>query len=172
VYLLQCLGFKINQKKICARTSPSDGIPGPDSRHIPNGVETPSGQDKEDPFRVTVHDEGRAGRPCSAGGEDECNITSIPTSHFFYYHLQMALAATLNLHSQCYEAQVLLTKECREELMWWDTHMINWNGKSLLKKDVDMIIDSDASLTGWGATSQNQRSVVPGRKQNATAWNC
>ena len=23
-----------------------------------------------------------------------------------------------------------------DELMWWDTHMINWNGKSLLKKEV------------------------------------
>ena len=45
--------------------------------------------------------------------------------------------------------------------MWWDTHMINWNGKSLLKKEVDVTIDSDASLTGWGATSQNQRTGGP-----------
>ena len=36
--------------------------------------------------------------------------------------------------------------------------MINWNGKSFLKKEVDMIIDSEASLTGWGATSQKQRT--------------
>ena len=42
--------------------------------------------------------------------------------------------------------------------MWWDTHTINWNGKSLLKKEVDI---SDASLTGWGATSQNQRTGGP-----------
>ena len=39
--------------------------------------------------------------------------------------------------------------------------MINWNGKSLLKKEVDMIIDSDASLIGWGATCQNQRTGGP-----------
>ena len=64
------------RKTICARASPSDGIPGLDS---PNGVETPSGQYKEDPCRVTGHDEGRAGlrkSPCSAGWEDECDITS------------------------------------------------------------------------------------------------
>ena len=45
--------------------------------------------------------------------------------------------------------------------MWWDTHMINWNGKSLLKKEVDMIIDSDASLTGWGATSHTSGQDIP-----------
>ena len=91
------------------------------------------------------------------------NATSqvIPPAPLFYGHLQMALSATLNQHFQCYEAMVPLTTECREELMWWDTHMINWNGKSLLKKEVDMIIDSDASLTGWGATSQNQRTGGP-----------
>lgn len=38
--------------------------------------------------------------------------------------------------------------------MWQDTHMRN--GKSLLKKEVDMIINSNASLVGWGATYQNQ----------------
>ena len=45
--------------------------------------------------------------------------------------------------------------------MWWDTHMTNWNGKSLLKKEVYTIINSDASLTGWRATNQNQRTRRP-----------
>ena len=91
------------------------------------------------------------------------NATSqvIPPAPLFYHHLQMALSESLNAHSQCYKAQVPLTQECREELIWWDTHMINWNGKSLLKKEVDIVIDSDASLMGWGATSQNQRTGGP-----------
>ena len=45
--------------------------------------------------------------------------------------------------------------------MWWDTHVTNWNGKSLLKKEVDTIINSDAFLTGWRATNQNQRTRGP-----------
>ena len=73
----------------------------------------------------------------------------------------MALSDTLNRHSQCYEAQVSFTQECREKLMWWDTHLINWNGKSLLKKEVDMIIHSDASLIRWGATCQSQQTGGP-----------
>ena len=76
----------------------------------------------------------------------------------------MALSVILNQHSQCYEAQVPLTQECREELMWWDTHMIYWNAKSLLKREVDNIVDSDASLTRWDTTSQNQRTGGPWSK--------
>ena len=34
--------------------------------------------------------------------------------------------------------------------------MVKWNEKSLLSKEIDMIIDSDASLMGWGAVCQNQ----------------
>ena len=36
--------------------------------------------------------------------------------------------------------------------------MSKWNGRSVLKKEIDLIIDSDASLTGWGAACQNQRT--------------
>ena len=42
--------------------------------------------------------------------------------------------------------------------------MIRWNGTPLLKKEVDMIIDSDASLIGWGCNLSeptDQRSMVP-----------
>ena len=39
--------------------------------------------------------------------------------------------------------------------------MIEWNGKSFLSKEIDLTIDSDASLTGWGAVCQNQRTGGP-----------
>ena len=122
------------------------------------------GPDKKDPCGVMGHAERRASlrkSPCSASGEDECNFPSNPSGAAILSPPTEALAATLNQHSECSEAQVSQTSECREELMWWDTHMIIWNGKSLLKKVVDMIIDSDASLTGWGTTSQNQRTGGP-----------
>ena len=46
--------------------------------------------------------------------------------------------------------------------------MIEWNGKSFLSKEIALTIDSDASLTGWGAVCQNQRrSMVPDRMQDA-----
>ena len=39
--------------------------------------------------------------------------------------------------------------------------MKNWNRKTLLKRDVDLIMDSDASLTGWGAACGDQRTGGP-----------
>ena len=39
--------------------------------------------------------------------------------------------------------------------------MINWNGKSLLKNEVDLMIDSDVSNLGWGVTCQGQRTGGP-----------
>ena len=96
------------------------------------------------------------------GGQDKCNISGDHTSPTILLtptdgpigHIQSALLVLRGSGT---------TKEWRKELMWWDMHMMNMNGKSLFKKEVDMIIDSDASLTGvgggggGGATSQNQR---------------
>ena len=52
-------------------------------------------------------------------------------------------------------------KNGREELEWWDNHMRNWNGKTLLRSEIDLVIDSDASLRGWGAACQDQRTGGP-----------
>ena len=46
--------------------------------------------------------------------------------------------------------------------MWWDTHMIM---KSLLKKEVDLIIDSDALARARGP--EVHACMVPGREKNA-----
>ena len=91
------------------------------------------------------------------------NATSrvIPPAPLFYCHLQMALSEALNSNSLCYETQISFSPYSREELKWWDNHMVKWNGKSLLSKEIDMIIDSDASLMGWGAVCQNQWSGGP-----------
>ena len=40
-------------------------------------------------------------------------------------------------------------------------HMRNWNGKTLLRSEIDLVIDSDASLRGWGAAFQDQRTGGP-----------
>ena len=42
--------------------------------------------------------------------------------------------------------------------MWWGLphDQLEWE-----VQEVDMIIESDASVTGWGATGQNQRTGSP-----------
>ena len=39
--------------------------------------------------------------------------------------------------------------------------VINWNGKSLLNNEVDLVIVSDVSNLGWGVTCQGQRTGGP-----------
>ena len=39
--------------------------------------------------------------------------------------------------------------------------MRNWNGKTPLRSEIDLVIDSDASLRGWGAACQEQRTGGP-----------
>lgn len=40
------------------------------------------------------------------------------------------------------------------ELLWWTRYLEQWNGKSLLVYQPDLVLESNASLRGWGAASQ------------------
>ena len=88
----------------------------------------------------------------------------------------MALSNTLDNHSQDYEGLVFLPPASLEELKWWDTEMPKWNDKILLKRGIDMNINSDASLQGWGARcgelvvgSKPQGEHGHIRRQNSTS---
>ena len=159
-------GFQNKPGKITINPSSSNGVSGVNSRHCADGAETPSGKDKKDSCGVTGIDERRdclSQSPGSAGGENECYIPSDPTSPTIF---SPSTDGTIRHTEQ--ETSVLRGTSSSDGavqgLMWWDTHMINWNGKSLLKKEVDLIIDSDASLIGWGATCQTQRTGGPWSK--------
>ena len=52
---------------------------------------------------------------------------------------------------QSFEGLVTLTQEALLELEWWSTKMNLVNGKSLLTLDLDMIVETDASMLEWGA---------------------
>ena len=43
-----------------------------------------------------------------------------------------------------------IRKECEEELQWWAEHLMACNGRALAHPDPNMIIESDASMEGWG----------------------
>ena len=70
----------------------------------------------------------------------------------------MDLSLALETSRQDYESQLSLLPDAKEELKWWDTQMKAWNGRALLKQDIDLTIDSDASLRGWGAAQAMQQT--------------
>ena len=39
----------------------------------------------------------------------------------------------------------------KEKLQWWYQLLQEWNGKTVVMMDPDMVIETDASLLGWGA---------------------
>ena len=68
----------------------------------------------------------------------------------FFRHLQACLQAALQ-PLQDYSQHCPLTKEAKEDLNWWATHPTSWNGKSIIRGNPDLTIETDASNIGWGA---------------------
>ena len=78
----------------------------------------------------------------------------IPPAPLFYRSLQMELSAALREADQDYETTIMLLEDSKKELVWWDTEMVKWNGRTILAQEPHMVIESDASKLGWGASCQ------------------
>ena len=142
------------QRQIGTRSKPDDRIPGPNNRYNQHGVTTSTTQNKNDLGRVSKIAKGRnylSTRISMSTGKMNAPACIIPPAPLFYRHLQITLANTLERNFQNYDSRVILPTTCLEELNWWDTQMCKWNGKSILKTETDLTIDSDTSLKGWGA---------------------
>lgn len=50
-----------------------------------------------------------------------------------------------------HKASTLLSELAQSDLLWWETHLPSWNGKSLRDPPPDYQFDTDASEKGWGA---------------------
>ena len=46
---------------------------------------------------------------------------------------------------------MVLDRNAREELTWWQESLQSWNGKAVLEPNPDIVIETDVSQLGWGA---------------------
>ena len=76
---------------------------------------------------------------------------AIATTPLYYRELQNAKNKVFK-HTRTFEDTVRLSMESKVELQWWISEMEDWNGKSVLPQTPDMVIETDASLLGWGAS--------------------
>lgn len=60
--------------------------------------------------------------------------------------------------TESYESTLFLNQAAQEELLWWRDHLAAWNGRSLLRKKDDLLIENDASNLGWGACCNGVRT--------------
>ena len=62
------------------------------------------------------------------------------------------------LHHPSYESKVLLGRQSQMDLEWWVNHLKDHNGSPIHLPPPEVIIESDASNTGWGAHWNNQKT--------------
>ena len=60
--------------------------------------------------------------------------------------------------SHSVEAMVTLDDSAKEELLWWVHQLTTWNGRAILSQTPDLVVETDASLLGWGAVSEGMRT--------------
>ncbi|XP_065185967.1 uncharacterized protein LOC135816795 [Sycon ciliatum] len=86
---------------------------------------------------------------------------AIAAAPLFYRHLQRCLQVSLEEGNQEYSHPCHLSPDAREELTWWTDQLSHKNGKQLLLAKPDMVIETDASTIGWGASFNNVRTGGP-----------
>ena len=88
---------------------------------------------------------------------------AIPPAPLFYRNLQFCLQNALDKTpgGRCYSVPSQLTPAAVQELQWWQEHLTIWNGRHLLTTPPDMVIETDASNTGWGALCHGVKTGGP-----------
>ena len=60
---------------------------------------------------------------------------------------------------------IVLTEEARKELQWWVENLQLTKGKTLINLQPQITISTDASLEGWEAYCQGQKTGGPWTSQ-------
>lgn len=87
---------------------------------------------------------------------------AVPPGPLFCRAIQRDLARALDSNRQYYDCPCHLSLAAKEELEWWNNQLMSWNGKSLVLRQPDLQLESDASLIGWEALCRgsDRRPVV------------
>ena len=70
----------------------------------------------------------------------------------FYRKLELAKIQALNINCGNYDAVMPVTSDMAQDLSWWIDNLKNQK-RHISHGNPDMVITSDASLLGWGASS-------------------
>ena len=90
-------------------------------------------------------------------GKLTATLPAIFPAPLWYRELQRLKNQALQ-RSQSFETTVILTQEALLELDWWSTNMSSVNGKSILSQEPDLVMETDASMLGWGAVCDGTRT--------------
>ena len=154
-FLLESLGFILSEKSV---TSPAQTIEflGMVVNSITMTIQVPGEKIKKirQEAKTLLRSEEPSAREVSRIiGKMTAMSQAILPAPLFYRTLQRDLTRVLEAGEQSYDTPCPLSPGAREELQWWTMYLERWNGKSLLVQQPNVVIESDASLRGWGAAS-------------------
>ena len=62
-----------------------------------------------------------------------------------------------------YDVTLPLSEEAKEDLIWWMEHLPLVNGQPLVRNQPSLLMETDASLMGWGAVCEGEKMEVLGQ---------
>ncbi|KZS08158.1 Uncharacterized protein APZ42_027944 [Daphnia magna] len=78
-------------------------------------------------------------------------VKAIPFAQAHYRGIQIQYIEGCKTFGNSLQSTVSLDSKSKQDLVWWATNGIRSNGKPMSATEPDLIIYSDASLSGWGA---------------------
>ena len=93
-------------------------------------------------------------------------IQAIPFAQGHYRGIQRLFITQSARAGGNLSVKIQLDEESRAELDWWSTNVRGSNGRPLSVRDPDLIIFSDASLSGWGASLNDASAKGPWADQD------
>ena len=163
IFLLECLGFIIHPEKTVKE--PTQEIEFLGMKVLSQSMRLQLPSEKVKKLRADSAALLRASAPPTARevsrllGKMNSVSQAIPPAPLYCRMLQRDLARSLEQNRQSYERPCPLSTLAKEELSWWTKHMQEWNGKSLIRREPDMSIESDAP---GGVGERLPRKPAPG----------
>ena len=93
--------------------------------------------------------------------EAACSIPSSPPSSLLLSVPARGPSESGEHQQSRHAASLTLPPPAREELLWWQERLSQWNGKALVCQKETVMIRSNTSLQEWGAVCSGTRTRGP-----------
>jgi len=163
IYLLQNLGFLINIKKSQFQATQKIQFLGVEINSLNMSLSLP--QEKVSKIikqcqEILKKEFVSLRELTSLIGRLTSSAIAVLPSPLQYCTLQRQQIWELNSGKEI-ESLILLNENVKQELHWWIQNLNLSNGRALIPNSQQIVISSDASMKGWGAYCQGQRTGGP-----------
>ena len=83
---------------------------------------------------------------------------AVPLGPLHFRALQHVKSQALNHQAATYQSWAHLSKEAQKDLRWWRTQLPSHHSTSILRSEASIVMESNASNSGWGAACQGIRT--------------